>query len=150
MAKRVPAGQSLEALADTLEGLSNRDLDRLVDLLEARKSRFLEMADSRESRLMQMGSTLGDFAKVLAHIAQLKDTQIWILKKVIERRSPKRRKADRDATIVRLYDEGKVSFGRMGKCLLAINPAWAGKDGKPLSRAAAEKAYHRHKSRAGH
>jgi hypothetical protein len=64
-----------------------------------------------------------------------------------QRMLPKPRKEERDAAIVRLHEQEGVSFGRMGRCLAAMNPAWVHKDGKPLSRAAAEKAYHRHKSR---
>ena len=62
--------------------------------------------------------------------------------------SPKPRKTDRDDEIVRLHDDEGVSFGAMGQELIALNPAWTRKGGAPLTRAAAEKAYHRRKGDA--
>jgi hypothetical protein len=62
-----------------------------------------------------------------------------------EARNAKPRKTARDDEIVRLRDEEGKTFGEIGRLLLVKNPAWTGKGGKPLSRAAAEKAYHRRK-----
>jgi hypothetical protein len=63
-----------------------------------------------------------------------------------KRRSRPVKNAERDEAIVHLRDQKKISFGRMGRELVSLNPAWTGKNGKPLTRAAAEKAYHRRKS----
>jgi hypothetical protein len=66
--------------------------------------------------------------------------------------SHRNRKSDpeiirRDTEIIRLRDKEKKTFGEIGRLLLVKNPAWSGKEGKPLSRAAVEKAYHRRKDR---
>jgi hypothetical protein len=61
-------------------------------------------------------------------------------------RNAKPRNTERDDQIVRLHDEEGKSFGIIGRLLAELNPAWVGKNGKPLSRAAATKAYNRRKA----
>jgi hypothetical protein len=68
--------------------------------------------------------------------------------RVKERFTPKPRNTERDEKIVALHDEDGLSFGRIGRRLAALNPRWGGKGGRPLSRDAVEKAYHRRKGRA--
>lgn len=63
------------------------------------------------------------------------------------RRTPKPRNTERNAAIVRLHDEEKLSFGQIGRALAKRNSAWVGRDGKPLTYAAVEKAYRDEKKR---
>ncbi|HEX3149651.1 MAG TPA: hypothetical protein VHR66_16365 [Gemmataceae bacterium] len=60
-------------------------------------------------------------------------------------RDPKPRKTERDDEIVRLYDEGGLSFGEIPARLLLKDKSWGNKDGSPLQRDTVEKAYHRRK-----
>ncbi len=66
------------------------------------------------------------------------------------RRGPEKqhaRTANRDAVIVQLRDKEALTFGVIARRLLSINPAWSRPVGRPLSRDAVEKAYHRQKLR---
>jgi hypothetical protein len=69
---------------------------------------------------------------------------VWSLKQ-LEKRTPKPRKRERDAEIVRLHDEKGMSFGKIGQHLPTLNAAWVGRGGTPLGREAVERAYHRMK-----
>jgi len=73
-----------------------------------------------------------------------------IIKQVEEAKSrfvPKPRNTERDATIVRLHDEKKFSFGQIGRQLFNLNKAWVGPDGKYLQRDAVRQAYYRLKNK---
>jgi hypothetical protein len=63
-----------------------------------------------------------------------------------EKRDAKPRNTDRDDEIVRLYDVEGKTFGEIPRMLILKNPLWCGKNGKPISRDAAEKAFHRRKN----
>jgi hypothetical protein len=65
--------------------------------------------------------------------------------KQLERRTPKPRKRERDAEIVRLHDEEGMSFGKIGRHLPTLNAAWVVRGGAPLDRKTVERAYHRMK-----
>jgi hypothetical protein len=65
--------------------------------------------------------------------------------KQLEKRTPKPRKRERDAEIVRLHDEKGMSFGKIARHLRTLNAAWVGHGGTPLGRKAVERAYHRMK-----
>jgi hypothetical protein len=58
------------------------------------------------------------------------------------------RTAARDAVIVQLRDDERLTFGKIPRRLRSMNAAWARKGGTPLSRDTVEKAYHRQKGRA--
>lgn len=62
-------------------------------------------------------------------------------------RDPKPRNTDRDDEIVRLYDQDGRTFGEIPLLLKLTDPSWVGAEGKPLSRDAVEKAYHRRKQK---
>jgi hypothetical protein len=65
----------------------------------------------------------------------------------IAHRVPKPRNTARDAEIVRLRDEQRLTFQRIGRKLQEMNSRWVGEDGEPLDHRAVRKAYYRHKSR---
>jgi hypothetical protein len=92
-------------------------------------------------------ATVGDYPSVkgLLMNEELK-RMADIFREEFRRRSRPVRNTQRDAAIVQLHDKEGVSFGGIGKRLVVMNSVWAGKNGKPLSRMAAEKAYHRYKS----
>lgn len=62
-----------------------------------------------------------------------------------EERDPKPRNTERDDEIVRLRDDERKTFGEIPRLLIRKNSAWVGKDGKPLTRDATERAYRRRK-----
>ena len=65
--------------------------------------------------------------------------------KLKRERDPKPRKTDRDDEIVRLRDVEGKSFGEIPRILLRKNQSWGSGEGKPITRDAVEKAYHRRK-----
>jgi hypothetical protein len=92
----------------------------------------------RNPGYIALGVELGEKA------VMMKDEAV---KRVKDRLTGKPRNTERDAEIVRLRDQEKLSFGKIGYRLVKINSAWANKKGKPMSRDAVEKAYHRMKCR---
>jgi hypothetical protein len=64
-------------------------------------------------------------------------------------RKPSREIAQRNAEIVRLRDIEGVSFKKIPRRLLDINPDWCSKGKGPLPRDTVEKAYHRTKNSNG-
>jgi hypothetical protein len=61
-------------------------------------------------------------------------------------RDPKPRQIERTDEIVRLRDVEGKTFGEIGRILIQKNAKWCGKGGKPMTRDAVEKAYHRRKA----
>ena len=60
-------------------------------------------------------------------------------------RNAGKRYQNRDDEIVRLYDVEDKTFGEIPAQLLLLNPKWCRNGGGPITRDAAEKAYHRRK-----
>ena len=58
---------------------------------------------------------------------------------------PKPRNTERDAEIVRLRDMEGKSFGQIPRLLIQKDQSWCGKNGRPMTRDAVERAYWRRK-----
>jgi hypothetical protein len=133
-----------------------RQINALIDCLQDEDrnpvfARFQDLADKIKSRWwtphtastlgksFEQGALLGlDFGKKIKEEA----------KKMKDHYTPKPRMTERNKEIVRIHDEEDLSFGKIGRRLQQLNPKWVGGDGKPLSRDATEKAYHRTKTEA--
>jgi hypothetical protein len=151
---------ALQHIVDTLESLSVADQDALMALWKKRKSSgfflFLTMYFCHPRAISIIGEYLQNIRNtIMGEMIPLINELPVRLERIgrahrIEIRKRNRQPSaivrERNAAIVRQHDQENVSFGRMGRVLASMNPKWTDKDGKPLSRAAVEKAYHRFKS----
>lgn len=67
----------------------------------------------------------------------------------VNRRTPKKRKKDRDEYIVYLKDTEKLSFGKIPRRLKEKDPTWCEPDGRPLDVETVKKGYYRTKEKKG-
>jgi len=129
---------------DLIDGLQDEDRNPAF-------ARFQDLADKIKSRWWTpiKASTLGKFFEQGAlHGVEVGEMIQDAKKEVKDRFTRKPRMTERNNKIVQLHEEEKLSFGGIGLRLQELNPKWVRRNGKPLSRDAAEKAYHRTKTKA--